>query len=102
MGTYMGGLSNWHTPSPLKCGGSLPRIPPLTDTMSGVKRGVNPLNLVKSFLIEKSPYMSIKFFGKKSLKRWATPIFKNKFSGNFLENPSIYNLMKKHIITYNK
>ena len=81
-----GGLSDWHTTPSLKCGGPLPRIPPLTDTMSGVKKGVNPLNLVKSFLIKKSPYMSKKLFGKKSLKSRDTPIFKNKFSGKFLRN----------------
>ena len=32
----------WHTPSPSFNGGPLPRILPLPDTMSGVKRGVNP------------------------------------------------------------
>jgi hypothetical protein len=46
--------------------------------------------------------MSIKFFGKKSLKVRIPPYSKNKFSGKILENSSIYNLMKKHIITYSK
>ena len=73
--THMGGLWDWHTPSPLENGGPLPRIPPLTDTMTGVKKGVNPLNLVKSFLIKKSPYMSKKLFGKKSLKSRDTPLY---------------------------
>jgi hypothetical protein len=59
--------------------------------LSGPKRGVNPLNLDKSFLFEKSPYMSIKFFGKKSLKVRIPPYSKNKFSGKILKNPSIYN-----------
>jgi hypothetical protein len=32
-----------------------------------------------------------KLFGKKSLKVGIPPYTENKFSGNFLENPSIYN-----------
>ena len=62
-------------PLPLNMMGPLPRIPPLTDTLTGVKKGVNPLNLVKSFLIKKSPYMSKKLFGKKSLKSRDTPLY---------------------------
>ena len=48
--TYMGGLSVWHTPSPLKSGGPLPRIPPLIGHNVRVKRGVNPVNQIKTFL----------------------------------------------------
>jgi len=82
MGTYMGGLSVWHTPSPLKCGGPLPRIPPLTDTMTGVKKGVNPLNLDKSFLFEKPPLYINKIFWEKFEKSQNTP---HILKINFLE-----------------
>ena len=68
-GVYLFGIP----PPPIKRGGPLPRIPPLSDIKSGVKRGVNPLNLVKSFLIEKFPCIPLKFFGKKSFKSEISP-----------------------------
>ena len=65
---YRGGPSVWHTTPPLNNGGPLPRIPPLTDTMSGVKKGVNPLNLAILFLNKKWPLYPVKIFlGKKLL-----------------------------------
>ena len=91
----MGGLSVWHTPSPLKSGGPLPRIPPLYDTLTGVKKGVNPLNLVKSFLNKKSPFMFKKLFGKKSLKVGIPPICQNKFLGKILIIWTFFIILKK-------
>jgi hypothetical protein len=79
----MVGVPTYYIPlPPTKTPPPYPRIPPLYDTLSGGKRGVNPLNLDKSFLFEKSPLYVDKIFWEKFEKTEVDP---HILKINFLE-----------------
>jgi len=63
-GISWGSLPTIYPSPPLKHPLPTPVSPLLYDTLSGGKRGVNPLNLDKSFLFEKSPLYVEKIFWK--------------------------------------